>query len=289
MSNNADLQLGEVFNVKDKVALVTGGGSGIGLMITQTLAVNGAKVYIVGRTEEKLDRVAEVHGKDIAGQIIPIQGDVASKEGVQKIVKEIESREKCLCILVNNAGVAAPKTSTQAETPEELRKNLLDPTSVEEWTSVYATNVVGPYLMTTGFLPLLQKATEHQYGYSGTVINITSISGLVRISQGHFSYNASKGAQVHLNKLLAAEIAKAGFKIRVNSIAPGVFPSEMTTQESKDNQKSEMPKEHKGGLPSQRPGNDRDMAAAILFAASCQYLNGQNIAVDGGYLIQAGT
>jgi len=83
MSNNADLQLGEVFNVKDKVALVTGGGSGIGLMITQTLAVNGAKVYIVGRTEEKLDRVVEVHGKEIAGEIIPIQGDVATKEGVQ--------------------------------------------------------------------------------------------------------------------------------------------------------------------------------------------------------------
>jgi len=83
MSNNADLQLGEVFNVKDKVALVTGGGSGIGLMITQALAVNGAKVYIVGRTEEKLERVAEVHGKDITGQIIPIVGDVASKEGVQ--------------------------------------------------------------------------------------------------------------------------------------------------------------------------------------------------------------
>jgi NAD(P)-dependent dehydrogenase (short-subunit alcohol dehydrogenase family) len=75
--------------------------------------------------------------------------------------------------------------------------------------------------------------------------------------------------------MLSAEIAKAGFKIRVNSIAPGVFPSEMTTGESKDNQKSEMPKEHKGGLPSQRPGNDRDMAAAVLFCASCQYLNGQ--------------
>jgi NADPH:quinone reductase-like Zn-dependent oxidoreductase len=83
MSNNKDLQLSEVFDVKGKVALVTGGGSGIGLMITQTLAVNGAKVYIVGRTEEKLEKVVEVHGKDIAGEIIPIVGNIATKDGVQ--------------------------------------------------------------------------------------------------------------------------------------------------------------------------------------------------------------
>ena len=83
MSNNQDLQLSEVFDVKGKVALVTGGGSGIGLMITQTLAVNGAKVYIVGRTEEKLEKVVEAHGKDIAGEIIPIVGDVSTKDGVQ--------------------------------------------------------------------------------------------------------------------------------------------------------------------------------------------------------------
>jgi NAD(P)-dependent dehydrogenase (short-subunit alcohol dehydrogenase family) len=80
---------------------------------------------------------------------------------------------------------------------------------------------------------------------------------------------------VHLNRMLATEVASAGMKIRINSIAPGVFPSEMTTGDSKDNQKSEMPKEHKGMLPSQRPGKESDMAAAILFAASCQYLNGQ--------------
>jgi len=88
--------------------------------------------------------------------------------------------------------------------------------------------------------------------------------------------------------MLAAEVASAGLKIRINSIAPGVFPSEMTTQDSGDNQKSEMPKEAKGGLPSGRPGNDRDMAAAVLFCASCQYLNGQTVPVDGGYLIQVG-
>jgi len=289
MSNNQDLELSQVFDVKDKVALVTGGGSGIGLMITQTLAVNGAKVYIVGRTEEKLEKVVEAHGKGIAGQIIPVVGNISHKEGVAKLVKEIEAKEKCLCILVNNAGIAAGKTSTHAEQGTEFKKNQFEPTSEKEWLDTYQTNVVGPFLMSTAFLPLLEKATERHKGYSGTIVNISSISGHIRISQDHFSYNASKGALIHLNKMLAAEIAKNGIKVRINSIAPGVFPSEMTTGESRDdNQKSEMPKEKKEGLPSQRPGNDRDMAAAILFVVGCQYLNGQTVTVDGGYAIQAG-
>ena len=191
---------------------------------------------------------------------------------------------------MNNAGIAYGKGDTSGEkSAEQAKKDFFEGTEVDEWTDIYATNVVGPYMMTTAMLPLLQKATELHHGYSGCVVNITSISGTIRISQGHFSYNSSKAAQIHLNKMLAAEIAKAGIKVRVNSIAPGVFPSEMTTSESDDQQKSQMPKEQKEGLPSQRPGHDRDMAAAILFAVSCQYLNGQSIAVDGGYLIQAGT
>ncbi|KAF7337093.1 Nad-binding protein [Mycena venus] len=287
-NNNSDFQLSEVFNVKEKVALVTGGGSGIGLMATQALAVNGAKVYIVGRTKEKLDTVVQRYGQNIAGEIITLVGDVTKKDGVEQLVKEIEAREKCLCILVNNAGIAPEKTTPDGKDAEEVKKNLFDPTTVEEWTSVYATNVVAPYLMTTAFLPLLQRATEQHHGYSGTVINITSISGLLKVSQGHFSYNTSKGALIHLNKMLATEVAKAGLKIRINGIAPGVFPSEMTTESSGGDQKSSIPKEQREGLPSGRPGNDQDMAAAVLFAASCQYLNGQNIPVDGGYLIQVG-
>lgn len=86
MSNNPDFSLSEVFNVKGKIALVTGGGSGIGLMCTQALAVNGAKVYIVGRTEEKLQNVKKVHGKDIAGEIIPIVGDVTDKKSVEYVL-----------------------------------------------------------------------------------------------------------------------------------------------------------------------------------------------------------
>ena len=129
--------------------------------------------------------------------------------------------------------------------------------------------------MTGAFLPLLQRATEYHKGFSGTVINITSISGIVLKSQGHFSYNASKAAAIHLTKMLASEISNQGIKIRINSIAPGVYPSEMTAGESGDDMKSELPKEKYAHLPSERPGNDRDMANAILFAVTNQYLNGQ--------------
>ncbi|KAG8531335.1 uncharacterized protein KY384_002964 [Bacidia gigantensis] len=266
-------------------------GSGIGLMIVQALAVNGAKVYIVGRTEEKLETVVKAHGQNIAGEIIPITADITSKDDVAKLAKEIESREKCLCVLVNGAGIATSKQAPYGETGEEFKKNLFEPESAnyDDWADTYKTNVTQLYMMTTAFLPLLEKATEHNPGYSGTVINITSISGSVAKSQAHFSYNASKGAADHLTKLLASEIANHGMKVRVNAIAPGVFPSEMTTQESDDtNQKSSLPAEKYAHLPARRPGNDRDMANAAIFMVTNQYLNGQIVAVDGGYLLKFG-
>lgn len=89
--------------------------------------------------------------------------------------------------------------------------------------------------------------------------------------------------------MLAHEIANNGLKIRVNSISPGVFPSEMTAGDSKANQKSFIPKDkYADKVPAARPGNDRDMAGAILFAATNQYLNGQTVTVDGGYTLAAG-
>jgi len=289
-TNNQDFQLGEVFNVKGKVALVTGGGSGIGLMATQALAVNGAKVYIVGRTEEKLERVVEAHGKGIAGEIIPISADISKKSEIARLVKEIESREKCLSILINNAGISSNNQKPAGDSPEEFKKNLFEPedATFEEWEQTYRTNVPQCYFMTTAFLPLLHKSTDAEHGWSGTVINIGSISGMVKTAQNHFAYNASKAAVHHLTKMLASELTTKGIKLRINCIAPGVFPSEMTAHESGENQKSALPKDKKQELPASRPGNDRDMANAILFAATNQYLNGQIIPVDGGYLLSAG-
>ena len=259
-------------------------------MCAQALAVNGAKVYIAGRTEEKLETVAETHGKNIAGQIIPLVGDITSKEHIERLVKEISSREKCLCILINNAGIATSKQKPEGETGEEFKKNLFEPESAtfDDWVTTYRTNVPQLYFMTTAFLPLLEAATTHQHGFSGCVINITSISGSVLKSQAHFSYNASKGAANHLTKMLASEVSNHGMKVRINAIAPGVFPSEMTAGDSKENQKSEIPAEKYAHLPARRPGNDRDMANAVLFMATNQYLNGQIVPVDGGYLLKFG-
>ncbi|CZT10285.1 3-oxoacyl-[acyl-carrier-protein] reductase 1 [Rhynchosporium agropyri] len=288
--SNNNFRLSSVFNVKGRVALITGGGSGIGLMATQALAVNGAKVYIVGRTKDKLDSVVKNHGQGIEGQIIPIVADITSKDEIAKLVKEIESKEKHLDILINNAGIAGNKQQSEAKTAEEMKKNLFDDESstFDDWVNTYRTNVPQLFFTTMAFLPLLQKSTENQHGYSSTVINISSISGIVQSAQNHFGYNASKAGAIQLTKMLASEIAENGIKIRVNSIAPGVFPSEMTAGESGSDQKSHIEKEKYEKVPAHRPGKDEDMAGAILFVATNQYLNGQTVAVDGGYILHAG-
>lgn len=289
--NNQRFQLENVFNVKNRVALVTGGGSGIGLMATQALAVNGAKVYITGRTGEKLDRVTELYSKNIPGQIIPITSDITSKESIEKLVKEIEFKERALHILINNAGISSSTSNTEADDPKQLQQELFHPSATfDEWDDVYRTNVTQLFFTTAAFLPLLQKGTDLDPGWSSTVINISSISGIVKTSQHHFAYNASKAAAIHLSKMLAHEIASSGLKIRINNIAPGVFPSEMTASSSDEKQKSALPKEkYEQKVPANRPGKEEDMAGVVLFAAANQYLNGQTVVVDGGYVLAAGT
>jgi len=305
---NQNFQLANLFNVKDKgmkspsdhkkyiliykVALITGGGSGIGLMATQALAVNGAKVYITGRTQEKLDKVAELYGQNISGQIIPITSDITDKQSIDKLVKEISSREKFLSILINNAGISTGHQNTEHEDPHELRKSLFEDESgdIAAWDDTFRTNVTQTFFVTSAFLPLLQKGSEQERGWSSTIINITSISGIVKVSQHHFAYNASKAAAIHLTKMLAHEVMTSKLRIRVNNIAPGVFPSEMTAGESDEKQKSSIPKEkYEGKTAARRPGKDEDMASTVLFVATNQYLNGQTVAVDGGYVLTAGS
>lgn len=280
-----------LFDLKGKVALVTGGGSGIGLMATQALAANGAKVYITGRTKEKLDTTVETYNKNISGEIIGITADVTKKDEIEKLVADISSREQCLCLLVNNAGISSASFETEASSATEMKRKLFDEKSAQfdDWTDVYRTNVASIYFVSLAFLPLLEKSTQRHQGWSSSIINISSISGMVKTAQHHFSYNASKAAAIHVNRMLAAELANNKIKIRVNSIAPGVFPSEMTASESDGAQKSEIEKaKFEGKVPADRPGKDEDMAATVLYFACNQYLNGQTLAVDGGYTLAAG-
>jgi NAD(P)-dependent dehydrogenase (short-subunit alcohol dehydrogenase family) len=283
------------------VALVTGGGSGIGLMATQALAVNGAKVYIVGRTEEKLERVAELYaqnsskGDSNSGQIIPLTADISQKGEIARLLQEFQARENHLSILINNAGISSQaRHDVEREHAEGLKETFFDDEAAtpEDWESVYRTNVTQLYFMSSAFLPLLQKSDplDKNNSFTSTIINITSISGIVKLSQHHFAYNASKAAAVHLTKMLAHEISSSGLKIRVNNIAPGVFPSEMTAQESDEKQKSSLPRErYESKVPARRPGCDQDMGNAVLFAATNQYLYGQTVVVDGGYVLAAGS
>ncbi|KAK1730013.1 short-chain dehydrogenase [Colletotrichum acutatum] len=281
-----------LFDLTGKVALVTGGGTGIGLMATQALASNGAKVYITSRNQSKLDNTVQTYGQNVSGSIIPIVADVTKKSDIDKLYKEIESKESALDILVNNAGVSSAPLEVESDSAHDMKASLFDAESAdfEDWTETYRTNVAAVFYVAASFLPLLQKSTDKQHGWSGTVINISSISGMIKKSQHHFSYNASKAATIHVNRMLAEEIASNGLKIRVNSIAPGVFPSEMTTKEPSDEeQKSEIPKEkYADKVIAGRPGKDEDMASTVLFFACNQYLNGQTLAVDGGYTLAAG-
>ncbi|CAK4010599.1 Hypothetical predicted protein [Lecanosticta acicola] len=297
MAETHHFQASRLFSVKGNVAVVTGGATGIGLMITQALAANGAKVYITSRRAEALETAAQSHSPDLqnemketGGHIIPLGPcDVTKKEDLQKVVDELSTKEKYVNLLVCNAGVAGPKAEPKEQDAGDLKKKLWENESVEEWQQTLQTDVTSVYFTTVAFLPLLQASMASGGGphedYSASVIVTSSMSGLMRHAQGHFSYNAAKGGTVHLTKLMSAEFQKA--KIRVNSIAPGYFPSEMTAKDSDERNKSGFPQEKiesYGHVPLMRAGRDEEIGMSALYMAKCYYLNGQIVAVDGGVL-----
>ncbi|KAI0401668.1 hypothetical protein F4802DRAFT_618720 [Xylaria palmicola] len=295
---NKNFTRDHLFDCKGRVALVTGGGSGIGLMITQALVANGARVYITGRTGEKLARVAATYSEG-ADSIVPIASDITSKAGIRKLVGEIERRDESgrgLHILVNNAGIVGATLETDAGgDAAAARENLFtddEASTFDDWTDVYRTNVAQLFFTTTAFLPLLQRASEAEHGWSSAVVNVTSISAHVKSAQHHFQYNASKAAAAHLTRMLANEVSVTnGLRVRVNALAPGVFPSEMTAGggESGRDQKSSLPADkYRGKIPANRPGRDEDMAQAALALVCNQYIGGQTLVVDGGYTVAMG-
>ncbi|WWC88192.1 uncharacterized protein L201_003097 [Kwoniella dendrophila CBS 6074] len=289
MSDHSHLKAENLFSCKGLTAVVTGGGTGIGLMQTLALVENGAKVFITSRNEEKLKDVAKKYGGS-NNQIIPVQGDISNKQGIEKLVKEIESQAKDgINVLFNNAGIAGEGSregyeDVNKEDAQAFSSQLLK-SEFKEWDDILHTNVAGQYFTAAAFIPLLNTGAKTQKGYASQIINVSSISGLMKsASGGQFAYAASKAALVQMTKVMAQEFLP--LKIRVNQIAPGIYPSEMTAGDSDEHtHKSDLSDTEKGkGLPAGRPGKEEDMAAATLYLASYAgvFVNGQFIAPDGG-------
>lgn len=240
-----------------------------------------------------MENAAQKHSPEsqdttLKGQIIPIGPcDVTKKDDLDRITAEIESKEKYLSLVVAAAGVSGPKGHPDTSDAVQMKKQLWEE-DPESWNATYNTNVTGVFFSVVSFLPLLQRAPKNQ---TSSVIVISSMSGMMRDSQAHFSYNAAKAATAHLSRMMSKEFAKTG--VRVNSIAPGYFPSEMTMKESDDRNKAEMPKEkveEKGhAVPAGRAGSDEEMAMGVIFLARCGYVNGEVLKLDGGVLNEVGS
>ncbi|KAM0264585.1 hypothetical protein ACHAPA_008250 [Fusarium lateritium] len=286
-AQNHDLSASALFGVSHITAVVTGGATGIGLMITQALQANGAKVYITGRRKEVLEQTQKTYSIG-PGSIHILPGDVSQKDEAIRLAEEISQKEpNGIHLLVNNAGIARDddtKFSTVGEPdmtdPKAISDHFMS-TKPEQWTETLQTNLTGPYYMSMAFLPLLAKGREVTPGYTSQIVNVSSISGAMKgSSMGQPIYASSKAALTHLSRMLATLCKDV--KVRVNVIAPGLFPSEMTTGESDEGNKSNITR--KVANAAGRPGNDTDMAATILFLVGNGglFYNGQIVYPDGG-------
>ncbi|MEM6804080.1 MAG: SDR family oxidoreductase [Bacteroidota bacterium] len=254
------LQLSQLFSVKDKVVLVTGGSRGIGLMIASTFVENGAKVYISSRKAAVCAEVAAELSK--IGTCIAIPADLSSKAGLKILTEELISREDKLDVLINNAGAAwgAPFE----EFPESGYDKVMD------------LNVKSVFYLTQSLMPLIKKSATKED--PARIINIGSIDGIRVPSMDNVPYTFSKAAVHHMSKVLSMKFA--GKFITVNAIAPGPFPSKMTEfMLDKFQQQVEQMN------PMRRIGQPGDMGGIALFLSSPAgaYINGTVIPVDGGF------
>jgi len=252
-----------LFSIRGKIALVTGGSRGIGLMIARGYVEAGATVYITSRTAEVCDAVAEE--LSTVGRCISLPNDLSTMEGVENLVREISEREEELHILVNNAGAA---WGEPIETfPEEGFDKITD------------LNLKSLFFLTRDLLPMLEKAGSSED--PARVINIGSIDGLRVPFVPNFSYAAAKAAVHHLTRMLAVHLG--GRKITVNAVAPGFFPSKMT-RHLLENYRETFEK----ACPLGRIGEPADMAGVAVFLASraASYINGAIIPVDGGHSLK---
>jgi NAD(P)-dependent dehydrogenase (short-subunit alcohol dehydrogenase family) len=254
-------QESELFDIRGKTALVTGGAQGMGRMIAEGLVKAGATVYITSRKTDVCEQAARE--MSASGRCIGLPGELTAATDVASLVGRIGEREKALHILINNAGRTwgAPLESF----PDKA------------WAGVMAVNVQTPFTLIRDLLPLLKAAATETD--PARVINIGSLAGSAVEKLNAYSYAASKAAIHHLTRLLAADLAP--FHIAVNTIAPGYFPTQMTSHIQADEQSLEG---LQARIPLGRLGSAPDIAGTCIFLASraAAYITGAQIPLDGG-------
>ncbi|MDY6942962.1 MAG: glucose 1-dehydrogenase [Pseudomonadota bacterium] len=253
--------MNDLFNIRGKTALITGGSRGIGLMIAQGMVEAGAKVYIVSR---KADAVAHAANKLAeSGECIGLSADLSREAGIQALANSFREREEKLHILINNAGTTwgAPL----AEYPDKA------------WDKVLGLNVKAPFTLTRELLPQLKAAGTLED--PARVINTGSIAGMRTDIMQAYAYSASKAALHHVTHLLANELAPK--HITVNAIAPGPFHTKMTSF-MLDN--PSMEKAMAKQIPLGRIGTPEDVAGMAIFLSSRAgaFVTGTVIPLDGG-------
>ena len=255
------MKVNEMLNLKGKVAVVTGASSGLGITFAETLAEAGADVEVAARRIDKLKEVAKSL-EALKVRARPFQCDVSKQEEVQALVDDVVNNFGRLDIIVNNAGVAAMTPATDI--------------TVEDWNRVVSVNLTGVFLCArTAARQMIKQG-------GGKIINISSIYGAVSDVFPASPYYATKGAVINLTRDLAVEWAP--FKINVNAIAPGFFPSEMTEMIFKEPRYLEYIIKQ---TPLGRTGHPDDLKGALLYLASSasDYVTGQTLFVDGGWTI----
>lgn len=286
MADFSKLEVSSLFNTKGWVAVVTGGGTGLGLITAQTLAANGVKVYITGRRVDKLKAAETQHQS--GGSITGVQMDVTSKDSIREAVKTIESKEKYINFLVNNAGVSGISYGDSGMPTGDIRsisQKMMDNESFDDWAWFYKVMVASYYFTAVALLPLLVATREHGFPDSGSILNISSMSGITKDSQnGQFAYNSTKAATISLTEMMAHDFKREDLLIRVNTLAPGYFPSEMTPIEATESQKPEFFRKQ-WGIPFGRGGEPKDYAQAVLNFAVNQYVTGATLTIDGAWLL----
>jgi NAD(P)-dependent dehydrogenase (short-subunit alcohol dehydrogenase family) len=254
--------------LKGQVAIVTGGGRGIGRAIALRFANEGAAIIVAARSESEVRQVAaEIHAKN--GKAVAVVADVSQEAGCEKIVRAAREAFGGIHILVNNAGIYGPVLPVEKIT-------------AREWDEAIAVNLRGPFLMSKLVLPEMYERG------SGSILNIASVAAKVAF-QMNSPYAASKAGLIGLTHTLAAEAARKG--VRVNAISPGPVPETKMSQDlgrklathfQADPEK--LYKQMLEGILQGRPQTAEEIASAALFIVSDQSnaITGQTLNVDGG-------